>query len=227
MWKKEDIGNHYSKYFQMVNVNTQELKTIAYKLRHSVFHEEYGYYELGNSHYKNMEIDEYDEYSLHSLLFHKPSNQAIGYIRLIPQIKKHCNQLPIEKYYGKPFDFSATRVNKVERANIGEISRMAIMSSFRRRLSDNYRIDQEPVKQAENIVHPNQRYPINYLPMCLMSATMHFAFKENMEYGLAMVEPKLAILLRRLGVQFDQIGKPFECFGTRVPPCVRIVVLSR
>lgn len=207
MKNKEDIGNHYSKYFRMVNVNTEELKTIAYQLRHNVYIEEFGYHEF----------DEYDEYSLHCLLFHKPSNQAIGYIRLIPQIKKFNNQLPIEKFYNEPFDFNATRINKVERTNIGEVSRMAVMSSFRRRVSDNYRMDQEHLKQPENIISPNNRYPINYLPMCLVSAAMHFAFVGNMKYCLAMVEPKLAILLRRLGVQFDQIGKPFEFFGTRVP----------
>lgn len=218
MWDREEIGSHYSKYFRMSNVNTEELKTIAYKLRHSVFHEESGYHGLGNSSYNNMELDEYDEYSLHSLLFHKPTNRAIGYIRLIPQIKKLNNQLPVEKYYGKPFDFSATCINKIQRKNMGEISRMAIMSSFRQRLSDNYRTDQESLlNQSENIVYINKRYPINYLPICLISAAIYFLFKENMEYGIAMVEPRLAILLRRFGVQFDQIGKPFECFGTRVP----------
>ncbi|MBF6647672.1 PEP-CTERM/exosortase system-associated acyltransferase [Methylobacter sp. BlB1] len=205
MKNKEDIGSHYSKYFQIVNANTEELRKIAYKLRHEVYIEEFGYHEF----------DEYDEYSLHCLLFHKPSNQAIGYIRLIPQIEKLNNQLPIEKFYGKPFDFNTARVNMAEKTNIGEVSRMAIMPSFRRRLSDNN--DRESFKQSEKIAHPDNRYPINYLPMCLVSAAMHFAFARNIEYCLAMVEPKLAILLRRLGVQFDQIGQPFEFFGTRVP----------
>lgn len=217
MSDREEIGNHYSRYFRMVNVNTEELKTIAHKLRHSVFHEESGYYGLGNSSYKNMEIDEYDEYSLHSLLFHKSSNQAIGYIRLIPPMKNHNSQLPIEKFYGEPFDFRGTCINKMQRENMGEISRMAITSSFRRRVSDNHASNQNYINQSENIVYTNNRFPINYLPMCLMSAVMYFAYRENMEYGLAMVEPQLAILLRRFGVQFDQIGKPFECFGMRVP----------
>jgi len=217
MSKREEIGNHYSQYFQMVNVNTKKLKNIAYKLRYSVFHEEYGYHNLGNSLNKNMEIDEYDDYSLHSLLFHKPSNQAIGYIRLIPHTEKYRKPLPIEKYYRESFDLSNTCLDKMKGVNTGELSRMAIISSFRQRVSDR-NMEQKYESETDRILeYQNTRFPINYLPMCLMLSAMHFAFKENMEYGFAMIEPRFAILLRHFGVQFDQIGKPVECFGIRAP----------
>lgn len=213
MWDKKEIGNHYSKYFRMVNVNTEELRKVAYKLRYSVFHEEYGYHNLGNS-LNNMEIDEYDEYSLHSLLFHKPSNQAIGYIRLIPQTEKHCKSLPIEKYYSDSFDFKNTSLDKMPGINTGELSRMAIISSFRQRLSDGADRDNE---YRKDLTYSYKRFPINYLPMSLMLSAMCFAFRENLEYGFAMIEPRFAVLLKHLGVQFDQIGKPVECFGIRAP----------
>ncbi|WP_161786448.1 PEP-CTERM/exosortase system-associated acyltransferase [Methylobacter sp. BBA5.1] len=217
MLDREEIGNHYSKYFQMINVNTEELRKIAYKLRYRVFHEEYGYHNLGNPLNNNMEIDDYDEYSLHSLLFHKPSNQAIGYIRLIPQTKKHNKSLPIKKYYGESFDFSKTSLDRMPEINIGELSRMAIISAFRKRLSDNYYLNQEHTNQSENITRTNKRYPVNYLPMCLISAAIHFLFMEDIEYSFAMIETRFAVLLRHFGVQCDQIGKPVECFGIRAP----------
>ncbi len=217
MSDREEIGNHYSKYFRMVNVNTKELKTIAYKLRYSVFHEEFGYHDLGNRLNNNMEIDEYDDYSLHSLLFHRPSNKAIGYIRLIPQTEKHRRPLPIKKYCVEAFNLNNNYIDKINGTNIGELSRMAIISSFRKRPFDSYDLDQENISQSKNIDGTNKRFPINYLPMCLISAAIYFLFKESMEYGFAMIEPRFAILLRHFGVQFDQIGEPIECFGIRAP----------
>lgn len=217
MKSKKDIGSHYSKYFQIVNANTEELKTIAYKLRYSVFHEEFGYHNLGNRLNDNMEIDEYDDYSFHSLLFHRPSNQAIGYIRLIPQTEKYRKPLPIEKYCGENINFNNTNLYKINGINIGELSRMAIISSFRKRPLDRYDLDQKNIIQPKNIDSTDKRFPINYLPMCLILAAIHFLFKENIEYGFALIEPRFAILLRHFGVQFDQIGEPIECFGIRAP----------
>lgn len=216
MSDREEIGNHYSRYFRMINVNTKELKTIAYKLRYSVFHDEFGYYNLGNRLNNNMEIDEYDDYSLHSLLFHRPSNQAIGYIRLIPQTEKYRKPLPIKKYCGEPFSLNNNYMDKMNGTNIGELSRMAIISSFRKRPFDSYDLEQDN-NQFKNIVCSDKRYPINYLPMCLILASMHFTFKENMEYVFAMIEPRFAILLRHFGIQFEQIGQSVECFGLRAP----------
>ena len=213
MISDQDITSHYLKYFYTIKASTSELKEKAYKIRYQVYFEEQkmiSSQQVGNSY----ETDIWDSNAIHSLLFHQPSNQAIGNVRLIPLEKGANKILPIQQHYRKPFDFSATHISQLHDGKTGEISRMALLSSFRRRPSDrNYSFG----TKDDNGVKGVRRFPINYMPMCLTFAAINLMIDERLDYGVALMEPCLAKLLVRFGVVLKQVGQPVDYFGLRAP----------
>ena len=213
MYKNLDLVAHYRQFFKMMKVENPQEKELAYQLRHQVFHQDCGFHELGSLSANQLEKDEYDDLSTHTLFLQKQTNQAIGYIRLIHVAKDGNINLPAEKYYDRNFDFSASSLDKLGNGNKCEISRMALTSSFRRRKSD---LDLSDSPQLTAIAEI-RRYPINYLPICLIFAVMHSMRKVNADHALAFVEKRLALFLGHFGVQYDQIGEPINCYGRRSP----------
>ena len=211
-----DLGlvEHYRQFFKMVMAETAKEKQLAYQLRYEVYHKDCGIIDgLNNSLADKIEMDEYDDISSHLLFFHKQTNRAIGYIRLISIPKDSDRFLPIEKIYNGGLDFAQSSLDKIGNGNKCEISRMALVSSFRRRKSD---LEMTGSSEQATIAEL-RRYPINYLPICLIFAVMHAMRKVNTSHAFALVEKRVAIFLGQFGVQYDPIGKPIEFFGKRYP----------
>lgn len=208
-----DITSHYQKYFYTAKATTSELKKKAYHIRYQVYYEEQ---KMISAHHvgSNSETDVWDLNSIHALQFHKPSNQPIGNVRLIPLETSVTHNLPIEEHYINAFDFKDSTVTNLRQGKTGEISRMAILSSFRRRASDkeySYATDGNDSGTGE------KRFPINYMPMCLAFTAIILIMEERLDYGAALMEPRLARLLSRFGVDLKQIGEPMDYFGLRAP----------
>ena len=212
MEKEVDIVTHYQQYFSMVKAVTPQEKDLAYKLRHDVFHNDCGFHDLGNLSSELLEKDEYDDQAIHSLLFHKETDQAIGYIRLIIANGNYKNALPVETYYKRQFNLKSLAKKTIDHEKRCEISRMSLISSFRRRKADFYL-----KKDASDSIAESRRYPVNYLPICLIFAVMHSMQDEKMNYALAFVEKRLPLFLKHFGAQISQIGEPVECYGSRAP----------
>jgi N-acyl amino acid synthase of PEP-CTERM/exosortase system len=208
-----DITAHYRKYFYTVKATTSELQKLAYHLRYQVYYEEQKI--ISPEHVVNhIETDIWDPHSIHCLQFHKPSNQPIGNIRLIPLDTSSTHTLPIEEHYPKNFNFKDMPIKDLRQGKTGEISRMAIVPSFRRRACDKiYKLatDMSCDEKCE------KRFSLNYMPMCLAFTAIILMMEAKLDYGAALMEPKLARLLARFGIDLKQIGEPMEYFGLRAP----------
>ena len=209
-----DIIQHYRKYFFIRKADTPELKKKAFQLRYKVFIEECNY-SIGNcNHSEKTESDLHDNYALHSLLFHKSNtDKPIGYIRLIPYCKEHFPLLPIEES-GKFHFYDSILTDQLRTPRTGEVSRMAILPLFRRRLYDTG-IHGSTSEQEELI--GNRRFKIDYLPMSLILSSISFLFDKGLDYTVVMLERPLFLLLKRLGVCSQQIGDYVEYNGLRAP----------
>ena len=203
-----DLTSHFNEFFYVVRINTPELLDQAFKLRYEVYIKDCGY-EFHNPYGADeIEKDNYDEYSHHCLLFHKPTNKPIGYIRLIPYKKKSGYLLPVENF---GICFSQSIAKKLRSPKMGEISRMAIHPSFRRRLSDKlYLFD---CAEDSN----GSRFRVNYLPVCLVLACGALMKNNYIEYSVALMEYKLAVLIKKYGVVYEKIGDSIQLNGTRTP----------
>jgi N-acyl amino acid synthase of PEP-CTERM/exosortase system len=207
------LVSHYKKYFRMLKASSPEMKKIAFNIRYRVYFEEQQMI-TNDALSDHMETDLWDSCSIHTLLYHKPSGRPIGNVRLIPLDGSPTKTLPVEEHYHKPFDFSRAPVKDIRIGKTGEVSRMLILSSFRRRKSDlNYNVENEQSVGAAN----DNRFPINYLPVCLIFATAILMLEEKLDYGVGLMEPRLARLLARFGVGLNQIGEATDYFGPRAP----------
>ncbi|MEC4747750.1 PEP-CTERM/exosortase system-associated acyltransferase [Methylomicrobium sp. Wu6] len=206
--------SHYKKYFRMIKATSPELKKIAFHIRYRVYYEEKKIIAsdmLG----EGLETDLWDPCSIHALLYHKPTNQPIGNVRLVPLHVSPTQTLPVEEHYPKPFDFSRAPVEHIRTGKTAEASRMLILSSFRRRESDmngDFENEQEATGDANG-----KRFPVSYLPVCMIFATAILMQEEKLDYGVGLMEPRLARLLTRFGVGLHQIGETVDYFGHRAP----------
>ena len=150
---------------------------------------------------------------MHALLFHKPTNQAIGYIRLIPYNRQRFELLPLEKYGKTQINDDINLLETLRTSKTGEISRMCLLSSFRQRRFDQIYLTGTP----DNEILTERRFPINYLAMCLSLMSINLMFQADLEHAVAMMEKPLAILIRNYGIQHKQIGSFVNYCGHRAP----------
>ncbi len=212
-----ELAEHYKKYFYTVNANTPELRKLAYQLRYKVYIEDCQF----NTKYKHstynalekIECDEYDDDALHALLFHKPTNQAIGNIRLIPYKPEQFDMLPLEKHGNLDLFDEIDRVDVLRSRQGGEVSRVCLLKSFRQRRFDQIYLSGLSVEEVTD----ERRFPINYLPLCLCLMALQYKYQAGLSYSLAMMEKPLATLIRHYGIQHRQIGPFSEYYGRRAP----------
>ena len=208
-----EFAKHYHKYFYTVKADTPELWNIGYQLRYKVYIEECKFNINTYNDEDKIERDEYDEDALHALLFHKPTEKPIGYVRLIPFNPHRFELLPLEKNGKIQIYDDIDLVDTLRSKKTGEVSRMCLLSSFRQR-----RFDQIYLTGGLGIEdQPDRRFPINYLPMCLALIGTNLLFEANLEFSVALMERQLALLVRKIGIKHKQIGTFIDYCGNRAP----------
>ncbi len=204
--------DHYKKYFYTVFADTPELKKLAYQLRHQVYADKYGDDVFNSASNTKIETDQYDEHALHGLLFHRPTDALIGCIRVVPFNKNYHSHLPLEEIT-RNFDPDLLPLSEIRAPWAGEVSRMAIESSFRRRAYD---ISFQLRDHVSGGVK-NKRLKINYLPLCLTLIGFNLCAKANLKLPVALMEPKLAKLISMFGIQLSKAGDIVDFHGERAP----------
>lgn len=110
--------------FALVDANTQVQRMEAFRLRHSVFVEEHGWYPARG----DTEIDGHDFQSSHGLLYHKPAHRLIGTVRLIStDTNNPAAQLPAEQLLSNSPAVASGHI----RQQTAEVSRFTLVPAFR------------------------------------------------------------------------------------------------
>ncbi|MCG5512184.1 GNAT family N-acyltransferase [Ectothiorhodospira shaposhnikovii] len=113
--------------YEVVVADTRETRRIHHRIRYQVYCLETGY-EDPHAYPDGLERDEWDEHAIPFLVRHRPTEQWIGTMRLIPSMER-----------GLPF-FSLlspeAEVDRFKAERAYEISRVCIPSVYRRRNSD-------------------------------------------------------------------------------------------
>lgn len=200
---KSDIVEYYKQYFYTTAATSDELKNNAYKLRYEAYKSYYGIDQLSN-----IKRDEFDIISKHCLLFHKSTNQLIGCIRLIPYNERIGTGLPIEVYCNKVIQTTCDQFQTLDKNSLGELSRFSISPDFKRR------------KKKSDIEKKNFERRYNdqgFLLTCLILASINLILEHRCEKALALMEDRLAIVLKRSGVVLDKMGNSIDLHGKRTP----------
>lgn len=154
---------------------------------------------------KELESDIYDKESVHFAAI-APSGEAVGTIRLI--LAKNI-ELPIEKHCS---DF--TTPDTIDRANLGEISRLAISKEVKQKslTSPYYLYESNNRHKSKNSrpVFPMHEESIAYNLYKML-------YEESINLGIthffALMEKSLWALARIYGLSFECIGKKIDLYG--------------
>jgi N-acyl amino acid synthase of PEP-CTERM/exosortase system len=159
-----------------------------------------------------MEQDQYDRYSSHCLLTHNSSGVHVGCIRVISLPEESQSiELPFithcaDSFYPEQLDPETITVNQVS-----EISRVAVVPEFRRRLGENHTKDGLAAIQGD--FNKTRRFPY-ITPSLYLAAGAIFLASKKQEMFVA-TEPRLIKSLAKLGIRFKQVSKLTNYHGQR------------
>ncbi len=207
------IADNFNEYFQVRFANTKQLRQEAFKIRYGVYSKELGW-EPENE--LEMETDECDDYSFHCLLEHRRTKVYAGCIRLIiPPLNDPSRQLPFEEHCLHSARTDVVDSTKFPRGSFSEISRLAVLDTFRRREKE------KSVPYVLKDVDPNtiyseeERRNFPNIAIGLYLAGIALAKLCNHQGMFVMMEPRLNKRLRRFGLPFQQAGDEMDYHGLR------------
>lgn len=205
----------YRRYFRVLAADTQEFLDAVYRIRYGVYCEELGY-ENKDQFPDGREKDEYDDHSLHCLLMHRPSGQYIGCVRLVlaPQ-KDSRTPFPFELACRDQLYNGIMESELAHREQFGEISRLAVVSRFRRRKGEY--VTPAAIGEEELERSREERRIAPYVALCLSLGAAAMGLSCGLRGVFALMEPRLERHLRNQGIGFRQIGQKVDYRGLRIP----------
>lgn len=200
--------------FKLIFVNNAALMSHVHKIRYEIFCKELGRKENGP---EKIEEDEFDTYSFHYLLQHKPSRQYAGTMRMVLPPSNNPDLLtPIEKYCLNAVDPNIINISKLPRGSFAEVSRLAVPKIFRNHTNNQKQIYTTSTNSNFGSTASNQ-YESPHASIGLYLTAAALFVLNQLDYIFIMIEPKLAHLLTHVGLHFEQMGEVVEYHGQRAP----------
>ena len=207
------IAKNFNQYFRIRFADTKELRQAAFKIRYGVYSNELGW-EPKNK--LGMEIDDFDNFSFHCLLEHRRTNTFAGCIRLvIPPVSEPHRPLAFEQnclHSAHPEIIDSTTL---KRGSFGEISRLAVLSSFRRRDKEQNTPFIINETDPKTVYTEDERRNFPNIAIGLYLAGLSLATMCNHVGLFVMMEPRLNKRLIRFGLPFKQAGETMDYHGMR------------
>lgn len=208
------LADRFQHYFEARLVETPVERTAAFRLRHRVYCDEF-HYIPASVRDEGQEHDEYDALALHVLLTHRPSGMPAGYFRVLSNARlPHDWQLPFERYCSEALYDDIIDPRQLPRNSYGELSRLAVPSLFRRRKNEQFA--RVPIGD-NNLNDPEDSRNFPLIPVSLLLAASTLMEEQGIRYLFAMLEPRLARVLRQQGLQMHRIGNLTDYHGIRAP----------
>ncbi len=208
------LAENFDKYFEIILADTPELKKESYKIRHMVYSEELGWEPTNED---RMETDECDPYSFPLLLVHKRTKAYAGTVRLvIPPISDPSAELPFELHCADTVLKDVLDPTTLPRGSFGEISRLSVPGSFRRRLDEQkmpFVINE--LSEKKDIFSEEERRNFPNIAIGLYLGVIAMVNMCNHSHMFVVVEPRLKKRLGRLGLNFVQCGEELDYHGIR------------
>lgn len=198
--------------FELIPALDDAAREQVYRIRHDVYCRDLGWEPVRED---GRETDEFDRHSLHCLLRRRDTGEPVGCTRLIlarPEAPDH--PLPFEQCCKEVLDRSIADPSRMPRHTIGEVSRLAVLNTFRKRRGE----DSTAVSMSEDDFGgsgPHARFP--FVPVSLYLGAAAIARRLDIEHVFVLTEPRLASHFARIGFDIRTVGGPIEHRGMRVP----------
>lgn len=192
---KPSIASDFRKRYRIEIAHSEGQQAECFALRRKVFCDEFGY-AMHQSH--GLESDPYDKHSIHILLRSSEDGVAVGCYRLVVAQPERADWLPFH-HYGVPHIPASYNWSAINRAASAEVSRLAL----------------DPTARG-NRAHSSADTPADsYLVASLFYSMSALLMHHKLQHVFMVIEPRLARLTARYGVQMEQLSDPFEYFGSR------------
>lgn len=223
----ERLIETYQRYFEVIHVDEDpELLREVYRLRYHVYCVEHRFEDPARF-ADQMERDQYDERSLHSLLIHRPSGVIAGTTRLIlPDATEPVGSLPIDIVCQE----SALKdPSLMPRSSMGEVSRFAVSKSFRRRIgeagSPSAVTDESIAAMDAAQKDMADRRLAPHIILGLIESLVAMSDQSSTTHWCSVMERALLRLLSRIGIYFENLGPQVEYHGKRQPCAIELRTL--
>ena len=205
------LRSTFTQYFEIVPAFSDVLKDEVFSIRHQVYCEDLAFEPRRPD---KRESDEYDAQSLHMLIRNVRTGEFVGCTRIIRVRPDDPQQLlPFELSCAKTIDRSIIDPATLRRSSIAEISRLAIISPYRRRKGESRK--PAPMSDSDFVMISHPRFP--FIPVGLYFGTIELARLHGIETLFFLTEPRLASHFKKLGVRIQTIGPAIEHHGLRIP----------
>ncbi|NBC48507.1 MAG: PEP-CTERM/exosortase system-associated acyltransferase [Gammaproteobacteria bacterium] len=213
--KPPSLANAFEQFFEIIPADTDALRDVVYQIRYQVYCKEM-HFEKEEDFPNGRETDEFDPHSIHALLRHRPSGEFAGCVRLVlNRSDKKEPQLPLECHCSHSLDQRTLDLNQLDRRTFGEISRLAIISRFRRRPGE--ASTPHGVADETASLDPSERRVFPHIALGLYLAAAAVSLQRGMTMVVVMMEPRLARHMRYFGINFVQAGDVIDHHGMRGP----------
>ena len=196
-------------YFEVSVGSDADSIECAQRLRYEVYCREFGY-EREEDCPGGREADSYDHQADHCLIRHRPTGDVAGCLRLVRS--GPIAELPIQRHAAAALVGAVNHPTAVPASRSCEISRIAVSAGFRRRAAEQGSPLGTDAPGAIDV--PDARnFPL--LAVALFMAARLMVLHRDTPHVFAMMEPRLARMLARAGLDFQRLGPVIEYHGPR------------
>jgi N-acyl amino acid synthase of PEP-CTERM/exosortase system len=208
----------FNQYFEMVPAFSDELKNEVYKLRYHVYCVENEF--LNSEDYPdNLEIDDYDQQSVHYLIRHRKSGDYAATTRLIlPDADNPEKLFPLEQYC-KIDNFAVMK--SIKREQLGEVSRFCVSKAFKKRRNEGHTLTAISSDVQDYFTH-NERRTFPHITLGLFACCIKASYENNIHYLYAATEQSLFRFVSVFGINLKRIGPVANYHGDRWPSVINV-----
>jgi N-acyl amino acid synthase of PEP-CTERM/exosortase system len=208
----ETLLTRFNTNFETLTADSAERTRLAQKIRYQVYCIENPLEKCGDNP-DGVERDEFDSHAVHSLLFDRSSQTALGTVRMI---------LPVADAYERSFAVqrllnadAAKALRALPIHSMAEVSRFSISRQFRRNLG----AGPNGYTQADVTV-ANSFGPL--MRLGLIQGLVRMSMQCGITHWCALMEPTLLRMLGAMAIRFRPIGPMVEFRGMRQPCCINV-----
>ena len=196
----------FNAHFATVTADSPERIRIAQKLRHQVYCVENP---LEHENQEGIETDIFDSHAAHSLLVHRPSDIALGTVRLIlPLRDETAHSFPMQTV----LDADTSReFRNIPLHSAAEVSRFSISRQSRRLMEATDQTERDFIRNTAPLMR-----------LGLIQALVRMSLQHNVTHWCAVMEQSLLRMLAAMGIHFVPLGPAVQYHGLR-QPCFCVV----
>jgi len=216
----EDLYESFFRYFEIVRADKPELLDAAYRMRYEVYCKENAFEDASGCP-DQRERDEFDDFSVHTLVRHRKTGHFAGVVRLVLPRRDSTQPLfPTDVHVEQRYLKSQYSTFGQGRDKTAEISRLAVSPEFKRRIAEHGTLAGVSGNASYGNGHHLGAFDRRLLPhitLGLFAGIVQMSAEYGITHWLALMEPTLMRFLMRFGIQFRAVGPLVSYHGSRQP----------